>query len=85
MAAGHGQKKQMKLNQIFKINFKVVKGVCNGEIDTFSFPCALFAHVCVHYLIRRNKTRSSFDPGSVGRSVGNYNFSSEMVAHAMIS
>ena len=51
----------MKLNQTFKITFKVDKGVCNGEIDTF-FPCALFAHVCVHYLIRRNKMRSSFDP-----------------------
>ena len=30
------------------------------KMTTFIF--ALFAHVCVHYLIRRNKTRSSFDP-----------------------
>ena len=27
-----------------------------------TFIYALFAHVCVHYLIRRNKMRSSFDP-----------------------
>ena len=30
------------------------------KMTTFIF--ALFAHVCVHYLIRRNKMRSSFDP-----------------------